>query len=73
MDLTPRRSKLLSNAKNKDSCDPKIDFAFADINCRLGFKLKDGKFKFFNSLEEISQIWSSLIIHFMLFDFILRW
>ena len=48
MDLTPRRSKLLS--------DPNIDFAFTDINCRLGFKLKDGSFKFFNSNKEMSQI-----------------
>ena len=49
MDLTPRRSKLLSDAKSKANSDPNIDFAIADINCRLGFKLKDGSFKFFNS------------------------
>ena len=56
MDLTPRRSKLFSDAKSKANSDPNIDFAFADINCRLGFKLKDGSFKFFNSNKEMSQI-----------------
>ena len=56
MDLTPRRSKPLSDTKSKATSDPNIDFAFADINCRLGFKLKDGSLKFFNSKKEMSQI-----------------
>eukprot|EP00795_Rhopilema_esculentum_P004575 gene4575-20841_t len=49
MDLTRKRAKLFSNATDKAKSNPNIEFAFADINCRLGFKVQDGSFKFFTT------------------------
>ena len=51
--LTARRAKLLSKAKEMTKNLSEIEFAFADLNCRLGLKTKSGEFKFFNTEEEL--------------------
>ena len=56
LDLTPRRKDLLSHAQNNVKNNPKIEFAFADINCRVGLKLKHGGFKFFNTKSEFYDV-----------------
>ncbi len=51
LDLTKKRlSTLLAVQDLKRS---EIDFAFADINCNLAAKLKNGKFIFFTSVEAL--------------------
>ena len=51
-DLTKRPDLLLREAreliKNND-----IDFTFAGINCSLGFRYKNGSFRYFNSENEL--------------------
>ena len=46
LELTARRSKLLKHAKGKVAASTTFEFAFVDINCRLGLKTKDGAFIF---------------------------
>ena len=53
IDLTARRAKLLSKAKEMIKSHSEVEFAFADINCRLGLKTKSGEFNFFNTEEEL--------------------
>ena len=53
LDLTPRRAKLFAAAREKAKVSDKIDFAFVDINCRLGLKSAKGTLAFFNSEEEL--------------------
>ena len=51
-DLTKKRIVLLNKAAeiaNKYSC---VQFVFADVNCNLAAKRKNGGFIFFNSVEE---------------------
>ena len=31
-----------------------VEYAFADINCSLGLRLKNGRFRFFNSSKELN-------------------
>ena len=52
-DLTYRRAKLLKLAQTLVKSNPDFEFAFADINCRLGVKGTDDKFQFFNTKEEL--------------------
>ena len=33
-----------------------VEFAFADINCRVALKLKGGAFKFFNTRDELHNV-----------------
>ena len=46
LELTARRSKLLKHAKGKVAASTTFEFAFVDINCRLGLKTKDGSYFF---------------------------
>ena len=39
LDLTPRRRDLLSYPQTNVKNNPNIEFAFADINCRVGLNL----------------------------------
>ena len=58
-DLTKERYNLLRNAREiLDSWDndSSVDFVYADINCRLMVKLKDGEFKSFNSIDEFNKM-----------------
>ena len=51
VDLTKKRLKTLLAVKDLNRAE--IDYAFADINCNLVAKLKDGKFIFFTSVETL--------------------
>lgn len=56
LDITNRRSTLLSLAKEQKADNPNIDFSFVDVNCRLGFKFQTGEFRFFNTVREMNNI-----------------
>ena len=56
VDLTFRRAKLLKFAQSLVKSNPNFVFAFADINCRLGVKWTDDRFRFFNTKEELITI-----------------
>ena len=55
LDLTKRRYLLL-NAYGKAKNCASVEFACADINCSLCLRLKNGNWKFFNSLEELEKL-----------------
>ena len=46
LDLTAKRAKFLKFAKEKPKICEKIEFVFADINCRIGLKTTSRHFKF---------------------------
>ena len=52
LDLT-KRYYLLKEARRRIKSADSVEYAFADINCSLGLRLKNGRFKFFNSSEEL--------------------
>ena len=54
VDLTKRRYDLLKEARTRIKGVDSVEYAFADINCSLGLRLKTGRFKFFNSSEELN-------------------
>eukprot|EP00112_Aurelia_sp_Birch-Aquarium-sp1_P006851 Seg1749.1 transcript_id=Seg1749.1/GoldUCD/mRNA.D3Y31 product="hypothetical protein" protein_id=Seg1749.1/GoldUCD/D3Y31 len=56
LDLTPTRAKLLSAARERVKSHPGIQYAFVDINCRLGVKLIDDSLKFFSTERELEQL-----------------
>ena len=56
LDLAKRRYSLLAKAKSIIKDNPAVMFAFADINCSLALKLKDDKFHYFNSEDELNMI-----------------
>ena len=56
VDLTSRRAKLLKFAQSLVKSNPNFVFAFADINCRLGVKGTDDRFRFFYTKEELMTI-----------------
>ena len=53
LDLTKRRYDLLKEARTRIKGADSVEYAFADINRSLGLRLKNGRFKFFNSSEEL--------------------
>ena len=56
VDLTKRRYMLLREARELIKNNDYIDFAFADINCSLGFRYKNGSFRYFNSENEFHNL-----------------
>ena len=54
LDLTKRRYDLLKEARTRIKDVDSVEYAFADINCSLGLRLKNGRFRFFNSSEELN-------------------
>ena len=56
LDLTAKRLKLLSLAIELSKKNGHVDFAFADVNCRLALKMSSGQFKFFTTEEELLEI-----------------
>ena len=56
LDLTPTRAKLFSAARERVKSHPGKQYAFFDINCRLGVKLADGSLKFFSSESELEKL-----------------
>ena len=56
VDLTKRRYMLLREARELIKNNDYIDFAFADINCSLGFRYKNGSFRYFSSENEFHNL-----------------
>ena len=56
VDLTKRRFQLKKTAYERAANNPNVDFVFADVNCNLGIRFKNGEFRFFNSVEELDTI-----------------
>ena len=69
LDLTQSKFRLLKKSQEKVKDDNRVDFAFADVNCALCVRLKDGKFKYFSSEEQLDSILSNIL--FFLFDRVL--
>ena len=60
LDLTTRRFTLLKLAVMKVKDNSKVHFAFSDGNCSLCLRLSDGRYKYFNSEDELDCILCSL-------------
>ena len=56
IDLTKRRFELKKLAMERVKDNLNVDFIFADTNCNLCARFKNGAFKFFNSIEELDKI-----------------
>ena len=56
MDLTRKRFQMLNEARELSKNSEKVEFVFADVNCRLSAKLYDHSFKFFNNIDEFKKI-----------------
>ena len=53
LDLTQRRYNLLKLARDSINNRDDIDYAYADKNCSLAFRFKNGAIKYFNSKCEL--------------------
>ena len=53
LDLTKKRYDLLKEARTRIKSADSVEYAFADINCSLGLRFKNGRFKCFNCSEEL--------------------
>ena len=56
LDLTTQQLNLLKRARDLVIGNDKVDFVFADVNCRLTVKFKDGRFRFFDNFEELEKL-----------------
>ena len=56
LDLTQTKFKLLKDSQAKVQRSNDVDFVFADINCALCTRLKNGVFRYFNSDDELDKI-----------------
>ena len=56
LDLTKQRKNLLHYAQMCVITNPNVEFAFADINCRIGLKLKKGGFTFFITKDKLQNV-----------------
>ena len=56
IDLTKRRFDLKKVAQQKTQGNPKVKFAYADVNNNVCLRLADDSKKIFNSVEELDQI-----------------
>ena len=56
VDLTRRCYLLSKTTKGLIKDNPNISYAFADINCSLDIKFKNGLFKYSNSLNELHSL-----------------
>ena len=59
LDLTQSKFKLLKRSQTKVVGSNVVDFVFADINCALCARLKNGIFKYFSSDEQLVKILGS--------------
>ena len=59
LDLTQTKFKLLKSSQAKVRDNDKIEFVFADVNCALCAKLRNGPFKYFNTEEQLDLIMQS--------------
>ena len=51
LDLTRRRLGVLAHEIEFCDMHSQIDFVFANVNCNLAVRLKDGSFGYFDSLD----------------------
>ena len=65
-----RYNLLVSARKRVNNC-PKVNYVYADINCRLKVKLADESHKFFESMEELNGILSNVSDYFFYYFFFL--
>ena len=56
LDITKARLNILDDAKKLITNDSTVDFVFADINCNIVAKLKDGNFKFFDNIVNFRKL-----------------
>ena len=56
IDQTKRRFQLKKSAIEHTKNNPDVHFAFVDVNCNLCIRFKNGVYKFFNSMEELTNI-----------------
>ena len=56
VDLTKRHYLVFREARELIKNNDDIDFAFADINCSLGFRYKNGSFRYFNRENELHNL-----------------
>ena len=56
LDLTKKRLKLLNDARTLiENSFSNVDYVFADINCNIVAKLKNGPYKFFNNMDDFHE------------------
>ena len=56
LDLTRRKFALLKRAQEIVKSTPTVDFVFSDVNCALCARTADGKFRYFNSEDQLEKI-----------------
>ena len=56
LDLTKHRLNLLDKAKELMTENCGVNFVFADVNCNTVARMVDGSYKFFNTLEEFTNV-----------------
>ena len=56
LDLTKQRYELLKYARTRVQGLAKVDYVYADINCRLKVRMKDGEEHFFETEDELIDI-----------------
>ena len=64
-----KRAKLLKFAKEKTKTCGKIEFVFADINCRIGLKTTSGTSSFLETIQNWNKsflVWNNSLNQLML-------
>ena len=56
LDLTKERLNLIKDAQKEGESNDRMQFVFADVNCRPVVKMVSGEFISFKSLEEFRKI-----------------
>ena len=56
LDLTKTKFKLLKHCQAKVQDNNLVDFVFADVNCALCVRMKNGAFRYFNSENQLDDI-----------------
>lgn len=56
LDLTKKRLNLLDQARSMITDLSAVSFVFGDINCNTVARMKDGKFKFFENMDDFIKI-----------------
>ena len=50
-----------------------ISYSFADISCGLCIKLFNASFKFFNTIDDLSNLWGLILIFYVCFNLRISW
>ena len=56
LDLTQKRMDILNTVRDLAEDNAGVDFVFADVNCSLCFRLTNGRFVYFQTVEEAKRI-----------------